>query len=107
MMGPSCAQCRAAHPQCDECCRVCLQPCNSQQICRMTGTNFVISHTADNQHKLFPLTEMGRSLAKHCHAHGDDLVFPTYQGARERAMEMDRAIENRNGRPWITFASPK
>ena len=64
--------------------------------------NFKIIPT-ETDFQIIPLTAIAGSLIKHCHNHGMDMLYPTQAGAESAIARMDRAIENRNGKPWQAF----
>lgn len=54
-------------------------------------------------HCVEPLTDMARSLVRHCKSHGENLTYPTRAGAEEAVWRMESAIDNRGGIPWANF----
>jgi hypothetical protein len=57
----------------------------------------------ESDFQIVPLTEIAGTLVTHCHDHGDDLTYPTWNGAEAMISRMDTAVENRQGRPWQVF----
>jgi hypothetical protein len=63
--------------------------------------NFEIIPAGD-EFRIDPISDMAKSLVAHCR-YTDNFLHPTYDGALSAIAHMDQAIENRQGRPWMSF----
>jgi hypothetical protein len=66
--------------------------------------NFMIAHfICSNDYRIIPTTPIADSLVTHCNNRGDKLIYSTLEQAQSAVDGMERAIENRHGRPWMVF----